>query len=706
MVLSDKTFIIFACVLSLLGLGVFLYEPGDLRKSKVEQVAMFEDASGDVTVKNYGDFNYKSVEPGDSVQSGDYILTKEQSEAQVRFLKSKALLKVASNSLVKINISDERIDLAAESGFFDLEMDQAPPLFVAGKKIKSVTVGGGKTKLQIIRQSAKAQPVLRVVAGAVEVRVDDEDSDQDPVKIEEGEAILVESLEKKVVDLQALAPANYTKILPDTVQEFEWSSENANLVIFQVAEDIEFMDIVYEKKSFKTGTSLKLKKPGTYYWRIADEKGNASFPKQLIILAPAAPKTKLPEEGSKVNYQRGRTPVKFVWESEFEDGFDFELIQVSSKKRTRKSYNKKEVTLKLKHAGLYKWRVRSKRRFARWSSFKTFNIIFLQGSILALAPAINYAKNLQKDGRFDEMSFRWGGKVDGTYRFRISKSPNMTWPVVEEQTLQKEYRYVPTKGGRYFWNVESIKYPGVDSVPRPFIVQQAVGEFVAPVNLSRVDNLNSLNEVEFVVLSNLEEPLVLEVSKREDFRFNLYRIKLSEPRKRLKLDPGKYFARISPLPGRDQDVWLPTISRFEVKKPARPEAPELPRYLQAFLMNVDEVKNPQDEKYFVSWPEVEKAVKYEIKMRNNINKKVKVYSSKEANITLLGEHSESFNIIVTAIDSWGRRSPASKISKLLFPIAPLTKFPRYLRNPENWDYENLDNIINQKKENEYGDELD
>ena len=77
MVLSDKKYLIFALLVSLLGLGIFMYEPDGNRANKVEQVAFFEDTSGDVSVRNQGDFNYKGSEPGDSLQSGDYILTKD-----------------------------------------------------------------------------------------------------------------------------------------------------------------------------------------------------------------------------------------------------------------------------------------------------------------------------------------------------------------------------------------------------------------------------------------------------------------------------------------------------------------------------------------------------------------------------------------------------------------------------------------------------
>jgi hypothetical protein len=706
MVLSDKFFYIFASLLCLLGIGIFVYNPSDLRDTNIEQIAFFEDVTGNVTSKNVGQINYRSVEPGNSVQSGDYVLTSDQSEALVRFTKSKALLKVASNSLVQIQVDDDKINLAAESGFFDLEMEQAPPITVAGKRIKGITAGGEKTKLQIFRQSKNSQPVLRVVSGMVEVNVDSDETEQEPVKIESGEALLVDTLEKKEVDLRAESPPNFTKILPNQVQDFEWSSENVNLVVFQVAKDIEFEDIVYQKKSFKTGTEWKWPTPGTYYWRIADEKGNTSFTKQIIVLAPAAPKVLKPQEGAQIKYLRGRTLIDFAWASDLEGQFEVELIQVSNKKKTRKRFTKKEVKLKLKHAGLYKWRVRARRKWARWTSFRTFNINFTQGSILALGPNINYSKNLETEGRFKELVFKWGGKVDGGYRFRISNNAEMTWAIVNQQTLKKEFRYVPTKGGRYFWNVESLKYPGVDSVPRPFIIQQSVGEFISPANLGKIDNKNSKNEVEFVVLKNLEESLVLEVSRRKDFKFNLYRVKMTEPRKILNLRPGKYFARLTAPPGRDQDVWLPSKISFRVKKPNRPEAPVMPKYLQAFIMNPDEAIKKQAEKYFVAWPESDKAVKYEIRMKSNTTNKVRVFSSKDANMTLLGSYSDSFDMRVIAIDSWGRRSPASKIAKLLFPIAPLTKFPKYLRNPENWDYENLENIVNQKVENEYEEELD
>lgn len=706
MVLSDKYFIIFAVVLSLIGVGVFVYDPSANRESNIEQIAFFEDVAGNVTVRNADELNYRATEPGTSVQSGDYVLTKDQSEALVRFTQSKALLKVASNSLVQIVVDEEKINLAAESGFFDLEMEDAPPVLVSGKRIKAITAGGEKTKLQLFRQSKSSQPILRVVAGAVEVNVDSDETEQEPVKIESGEALLVDTLEKKEIDLQAISPPNFAKVLPNEVLEFEWNSENANLVVFQVAKDIDFKDIVYQKKSFKTGTEWKWPTPGTYYWRIADEKGNTSFTKQIIVLAPAAPKIKAPKEGAQINYLRGRTIIDFAWESDLEGDFDLEIIQISNKKKTRKRFSKKEVKLKLKHAGLYKWRVRARRKWAKWTSYRTFNINFTQGSILALGPNINYSKNLEEEGRFKELVFKWGGKVDGGYRFRISNNPEMTWAIVNTQTLEKEYRYVPTKGGRYFWNVESLKYPGVDSVPRPFIIQQSVAEFISPANQGKIDNKNSKDEVEFVVLKNLEEPLILEVSRREDFRFNLYRVKMSEPRKILNLRPGKYFARLSPPPGRDQEVWLPTQISFRVKKPDAPEAPDLPRYLQAFIMNADNVKKDKTEKYFVAWPEVEKAVKYEIRMKSNLNNKVRVFNSKDANLTLLGDYSDSFDMKVIAIDSWGRRSPASKITKLLFPIAPLTKFPKYLRNPENWDYNDLENIINQKRENEYEEELD
>lgn len=705
MVLSDKNYIIFAIILTLLGGGIFLFQPDQFGTTKPVGIAYFEKMDGEVRLKNESGESWSPVDKGALIQNLDIVQSFGESNSIIKLKNRDIQINLPGNSTIKLSFEEDRVFIEPRSGFVDIEVLDGKDIIVG----KTLLKFDGASSVRIFKP-LKSEGYINALAGNVEISRPDLDQEKNPpIVVPMGEHGLLESLKMPKVELYAKLPKHLHSFLPTEPQEFLWGADNVNLIFIQIAEDPDFENLVYEKRSFKETGTIQLEKPGTYYWRVVDEEGNKSYVKQITVNAIPAPKVHKPKMSETFKYVKGRNRIEFVWESEHKYGFEYEVTHLPTGKVTKQKYDRDKVFLKFAQPGRYKWRVRSAYPHSKWTQMMFFSIDYGKGSIAAISPQINFIKSLDKSDRFEKIKFEWDNSIEGPYQILISKRSDLRQPVLNQIIDENYLEFLPDMGGKYFWGIKSRKFRGIASSIRPFMVQQEVGEFLSPANQGIIYNLNSRNDLDFLVLRNTEDRVLLEISEEPDFKFNLYKIKLRDTRKKLQLKPGNYFARLSPLPGNDLDVWKERVISFSVSKPEGPEQPELPRYMQAFITNAKDVKkrrDPAQEKYFLTWPEVERAVRYQVTITNPLDKSIKSFSTKDPHLTLVGEHSESREFKVVAIDSWGRRSPASIISKLLFPIAPLTEFPEYLQNPENWDYDNFENIINQKFQNEFEDDLD
>ncbi len=116
--------------------------------------------------------------------------------------------------------------------------------------------------------------------------------------------------------------------------KFSWKTNISNQVLFEIARDIEFTQIVSSETVSNFSTNGRLLKPGTYYWRISSKIGSfkkATEPKTLYIDEPLKPAELInPINGSRVIVRPG-SKYKFRWKTvENADYYSIKIARASS----------------------------------------------------------------------------------------------------------------------------------------------------------------------------------------------------------------------------------------------------------------------------------------------------------------------------------------------------------------------------------------
>ena len=141
MKITDRKIILFSLSLSSLSLAFFMYYRPDRPADDLLVVAKFNSVDKDVKRKMVNSLDWVNVSNNDEILSNDLLYTGSKSSAEISYLTKMLNVKMASNTILKIEIEDNNPSIDISSGAVFIE---------AGEKIYfNIRKDGKKHTLKI-----------------------------------------------------------------------------------------------------------------------------------------------------------------------------------------------------------------------------------------------------------------------------------------------------------------------------------------------------------------------------------------------------------------------------------------------------------------------------------------------------------------------------------------------------------------------------
>jgi len=264
----------------------------------------------------------------------------------------------------------------------------------------------------------------------------------------------------RVIELQA----------GDDTVEFKWSSEK-DFVRYSIdlSNDYKFTNIFHTQVVETTEYKHQGFSVGAYYWRVhAFDKENNELALSIpykFIFKPF--KVSLPNLIRPNVNQKWRTnqPLLFKWENfEGVSGFQINISRDKEQKKIVLKENLKSKTRfswKWKNRGTFYWSVKAfhdRGMLIGKSETRKVQIIKPKKQILLILLAPKHKKQFEYKLKktMEPIQFEWTTKKKTSEKFhlRVSESENLNNPIVDKKLDERQFSFVFSKSGKYFWQVE------------------------------------------------------------------------------------------------------------------------------------------------------------------------------------------------------------------------------------------------------------
>ena len=118
----DRKGLILSLIFSFSALGFFFYAKPPVRKINSNPIARIENFKNSVRYKQSGDTTFFDAIKNEILQKNDVVFTDANSEALIRFINSKTILKISSSSLVKVEQNEKGESVEIISGVVNIEL--------------------------------------------------------------------------------------------------------------------------------------------------------------------------------------------------------------------------------------------------------------------------------------------------------------------------------------------------------------------------------------------------------------------------------------------------------------------------------------------------------------------------------------------------------------------------------------------------------
>ena len=535
--------------------------------------------------------------------NGDIIRTAALSEASITFA-SGDTVNLSANTLIQIFSDDRgsRLDLSGGG------------ISVTNYSDTSMIIYSGESRL-VIEPGAIVQ-AASLEDGALNITVSEgavvlESAASWVYAIEAGSGLFMSADGEAIAVPQAVAlfPSPGARFLSqdagDFPVDFNWNKlhyPDGGLTRLEVAYDRAFSRIRFAQDISAAEFNLALPE-GTWFWRLqpvpADERLSAFLYSRLTIVHSPAPELISPPEGRLFSFRSRPPALRFQWGAS--PGASFYLLEAADNPQLQNPAlslrvssvpgDRVSVVSSILEEGRWYWRVTPVygRGFALNQDYvqnasAARPLVIERGAPLAApvptAPLENARLNIQAGRR--DIIFSWRRENEAvSYTFRVSASPDMSSPVIEETLSSAFFRYgsgaALLSPGTWYWTVQQTDAEGTvspASPPRAFMALH--GEIVLrpvfpPDNFVIAENL--LSDMRFTWRTNLPDTR-FQVSKDADFTAPLIdEPALSEVHSIRSLGSGAYYWRIASSAGAGLES---SARRFTVAEPLPPPELALP----------------------------------------------------------------------------------------------------------------------------------
>jgi len=571
------------------------------------------------------------------IYNGDIIRTASLSEAIVRFNNGREI-NLGENTLIQIKMQGDNAEIDLSGGSIGLSAGSADDKGGIVLNVGDNRVEAGAGTALSAGASGGGQMVLQVAEGSAVVS----GSGKDRRTAQAGTAVSLSSTDQTKPSVLVSSPLPNAQLLtqleePLTVQ-FSWERVNlaaSDALSLEVAENRNFTKIRQTISASGSRARAGIP-PGTWYWRIKRDTGNAVLASgRLTVLYAPEPALIAPIKDYTYRYRLKQPRVQFQWQK-INSASSYK-VEVADNRRFNNpllSLDVKGISVESSNlgAGTWYWRVTpvfpgNNQAPSASASFK----IVQQGTLAA--PVL---KSPDQGGTVNftesqEIYFSWQNENEAaSYTIQVSANRNLKEPVINQKVIDNFYIYKGKnnilKDGQYYWvvyqtDIENSQSP-VSSV-RSFTVvtEESVPRPVFPPNdYTIADSL--LPNTLFTWKAQSSSGNRFQVSGNSDFStFVLNERASGESFKIRSLQPGVYFWRIS---GKTASP----ARRFTV-------IPALPAPLVDTPSSSAQIVVGAEDSFAIRWRAVDKADYYHIRIYPGTNTKRQPLYEKNVPGTLL-----------------------------------------------------------------------
>jgi hypothetical protein len=637
-------------------LALWLVRPVSINQNK-KQIAKLESISNKVRYKGAGSVSFYDIGKDEFLQNNDEVYTGVESNAWVRFKKSNVLLKIPASSLVRIEETENGDTVEVKEGVVDIYLGNDKKINLKVNGIDHlITTTGGEGNLKAYYAAGELHFFTK--SNGIKITNDNGTTALDSNKdfILKSEKILNSS------EFEVLSPQPGEKI--DASNDFRILTNKDDFYKITISKNAD-MSSVLDKFQFngRTGILNPSLQEGEYYLNIESKSSSKTIP--INIVSSLRIDGLLPGDGEMLNLQPGDN-VELRW-----NPIPVKKYKVTVKEllKKEKSYVVSENKLNLKEikGASFEWSVSPEIATGKFSNVQRLNQAGLRfnGKIefknLPIRPVLNV-----EDIKY---RFNWNNVKSGDYIVKVSDESSGS-ELVNKTIKENSFEMKLLSIGSYKLEIASEDFPSLKKAIYSFDVEKPVATWKQDLK-KEIKSTEDSEIVSLGISSNLEVKNNLiaevtfksngsEVSKKEigleslsSFRlekFGDYCFKVKSKIKR------KYYSD-----GIDHCLKFIQIPVFA----------KLPKASDAVL---EYIKHKGLDSYKIVVPEIEKAKQYQFQIYKDTKLKELVYTvdTNAPEMFWTSNRSGVYYLRYKVFDQKNRSSEFSGLSKLIFPISPLS----------------------------------
>lgn len=653
----DRVSVVFGALVSISAIITMLrISPTQVgRNNKV--IAELVSQSNNVRYRGAGAVSFYEANLNEKLQNDDEIFTGSDSHAVVHFIKSKVILKIPSSSLIRIEDDENGGAIEVKDGQVDIILE----------KNQSLNIKTGGEKRQIVSSAKRTSVKLYNSKGKTELYTNDTG-----LKLKNNSGAfttVIPGSELKVVESKSNNKATFNIISPkagDTVDlllGMDIKLDKKGSYSVEISKSADFVKNIFSAEF--VGSTYKLKsflEEGDYYLKVGGKDDSKNIP--FKNYSQSKIRDYSPEDGSFVTIGPGEE-VRLNWNNNSLKSFSV-IVRDDKGQQTHYSTVKNELILNNIRGSSFEWGVYPEMDKNNFSNIKLPNrvgVVF-KGEIPISKSDRSVFKVNEKN-----LDIKVGERKDDSNIVNISDVDTNT-EILNKKINDSKFSLPVNKIGKYKVVVSSENYPSLKSAEFSY-------EVVTPVidwDSSLPGEINSSDEK---VKTSLKYKANVENVKNLTVLMTYTPVSGSSVQNKIKAEQlgelelngyGKYCFVAQP----DASTkYIHESTPYCMKVNEVPEYSVLEKVKDTVLVFAN---NGDQESYVIEVPEVSKARGYQFEIYRDRMGKSLVYSVKtekpstEWNTKRAGLYFMRYRVI----DSKGRSSKFSPLSKIIFPISPLT----------------------------------
>lgn len=661
---SRRNRIIFflAIVFSLISLTALLkVAPKDETQSR-KMLATLVEQNQYVTRKFSNSLSFIEVDKGDKLFNGDQIFTGENSTAKVVFSKSGNILNIPPRGLVKIEegSSGENVDIQKGLAEFVIQKGQSINIIQGNETITLKANDSEQGTGKIFFNDKKI--VLQVDSGQISMN----DSKGKVQEVNKNETVTLDGKDiTKVAGVGLTSPVWGQKVDIWQGLSLEWSNKGGVEAV--LARDSSFRDIVGRVTA--ASSPHRWTPPleeGRYYLMVKPANNKAkegtSFP--LEMYSSHSIKTFSPLDRSEIKLKRGEG-IKLSWNEVPAQKYKVTLHDHEGKTKVLMTQTPELIVSDVKGSTI-EWSVAPQLSSGTFLADSVTNHINLtyEGENKIISPRDQQGFIFGKE----KISLEWSAAKNERMQVKLVNT-NQNQAVLDKDILERKIEFNPEAPGLYSFEISSKDYPSANPAQITFSVAARIAdwELKEPVELGSIDAEEKKVELKFSSMTKDLSEIELSIYSDEGLKNKITSNKVLSGTIIYTVKKfGTFCFILRPL--NKSSIWLASGTQCIIYKEMAPF--DVIANTKNIILKYTKVNGVGS--YLINLPVVERAAFYEVQVFDDAQKVVFSDKSKNNAVTWPSKKTGIYYYKYRVIDNKGRISDYSGVSKLIFPISPLT----------------------------------